>query len=777
MPSVLPLHLRRRNRKEEMIRMMPKMPVLVVAVVSAVWFCAVADDSGSRVGRDSAWREGPSKEWFVNWDKALAEARKTGKIMLVLKTGDWASVHGDLRKQVLQKDKFLEFAGKNLVLVYLNDAKSRPLGKEQRKHNWFITDILAYGNANQKLRLFSPDGYEIESNINCREQLDAFISKLERALADRRTKAVALQGRRLFSEGYDKVSSEFFLKNDLFATSTNEFKVALTGIAGGKSRQNGSEGEFVLPVNEIEIPYGVSAKFRIEYDVPKGFRVQFFVRESPDPNSRKSSCLGYNHSQWCSGKGVAYAFLGLMENTESHRVKNVEVRIATVPALDGLPYGWMAGRIPVNINFMAEPDEQKVNRPAVSKYVPKGWTEDFEAARRQAAKEGKFVLVAFSGSDWCGPCRALEREVFSREKFVDEASKKFVLAMVSVPRDKTTLSKLALGQNDGLVKRYAIRGFPTIMIVDPVDGKDVKRCSGYRGGGPKGYVWQLDELMDGMAWPMKGQEVKPLAQMENAPQTTKGGEVVENAENEPKFELRSGRVVFTGPKSMEEDIRKTKERYDFVLPFVQHIYGDAIPSDKPFVVLFGRGKGGYRPSLDGWTVYSGSGGSCSWFWGKKGSLIYYLACCVHNGPEEPNWAFIAFYLDDFIREAAGELRSAKDQIDSVLQGRNRDANASWMRPRRPHWAVFRELFADPPDAFRKYYKEKRALFDRGVIGSKLSLSDEAAIFSRILGRDVFHVFVNRGLDVSRQETKIPIEEAEEVPFHNKAGHLHLKGKP
>lgn len=407
--------------------------------------------------------------------------------------------------------------------------------------------------------------------------------------------------------------------------------------------------------------------------------------------------------------------------------------------------------------------EQMANLSAVSKCVPKGWTEDFEAARRQAAKEGKFVFVAFSGSDWCGPCMALEKEVLSQKEFVDEASKKFVLMMVSVPRDKTTLSKLALAQNGELKKRYAIRGFPTVVIVDPIDGKDLKRRSGYRGGDPKGYMRHLDELVDGVTWPMKGQEVKPLAQIENAPRATKGSEVVGSDENEPKFEMKSGRVVFTGPKSMEKDIRKVKERYDSVLPFVKRICGDTFPADKPFVVRFCRRKGGYRPGLDGWTVYSGSDGSCSWFWAPKGSLIYYLAICAHNGPEEPNWAFIAFYIEDFIREAAGEIRSAQDQIDSVLQGRNRDANASWMRPRRPHWAVFRELFADPPDAFRKYYKEKRALFDSGVIGPKLSLSDEAAIFSRILGRDVFYVFVNHGLDVSRHETKIPIEEAKEVP--------------
>ena len=38
----------------------------------------------------------------------------------------------------------------------------------------------------------------------------------------------------------------------------------------------------------------------------------------------------------------------------------------------------------------------------LSKAVPAGWTEDFEAAKASAAREGKFILTAFSGSDWCG---------------------------------------------------------------------------------------------------------------------------------------------------------------------------------------------------------------------------------------------------------------------------------------------------------------------------------------------------------------------------------------
>lgn len=148
--------------------------------------------------------------------------------------------------------------------------------------------------------------------------------------------------------------------------------------------------------------------------------------------------------------------------------------------------------------------------PAVSRSVTKGWIEDFEAAKRQAAQEGKFILMDFSGSDWCGWCKRMDKEVFSQSKFVKEASKRYVLVMIDSPRDKEILSKLAQGQNDGLRAKYGVRGFPSVVIVDSA-GEVVKRHSGYRKGGPKGYLEYLEELMNGVKWPEKKQEEKSSA--------------------------------------------------------------------------------------------------------------------------------------------------------------------------------------------------------------------------------------------------------------------------
>ena len=123
--------------------------------------------------------------------------------------------------------------------------------------------------------------------------------------------------------------------------------------------------------------------------------------------------------------------------------------------------------------------------------TPEGWLDDFDAALKKAAAEKKHVLVDFSGSDWCGWCKRLDREVFDTDVFRKGAADKYVLLMVDTPRDKSLLSPNAAKNNPGLVKKFNVRGFPTVVVLDP-KGKEVFR-TGYKNGGPEKYLNMLDD--------------------------------------------------------------------------------------------------------------------------------------------------------------------------------------------------------------------------------------------------------------------------------------------
>lgn len=115
------------------------------------------------------------------------------------------------------------------------------------------------------------------------------------------------------------------------------------------------------------------------------------------------------------------------------------------------------------------------------------WLVDFEAAKKRATEENKDLLIDFTGSDWCPPCKALHRNVFSKPKFMKQMSQHYVFVVLDYPRNKSKQSAKTIQQNQELNKRYKIRGFPTVLLADS-SGKPYDTQVGYSGN-------QLDHYM------------------------------------------------------------------------------------------------------------------------------------------------------------------------------------------------------------------------------------------------------------------------------------------
>ena len=118
------------------------------------------------------------------------------------------------------------------------------------------------------------------------------------------------------------------------------------------------------------------------------------------------------------------------------------------------------------------------------------WTTDLPKAQAQAKTEKKLVLMDFTGSDWCGWCIKLHKEVFSQQEFADYAKKNLVLVEVDFPRAKEQSAALKKA-NQALQEKYKIEGFPTIIVLDG-EGKKLGEL-GYEPG-PKQFLNKLEKL-------------------------------------------------------------------------------------------------------------------------------------------------------------------------------------------------------------------------------------------------------------------------------------------
>jgi protein disulfide-isomerase len=120
------------------------------------------------------------------------------------------------------------------------------------------------------------------------------------------------------------------------------------------------------------------------------------------------------------------------------------------------------------------------------------WLVNADDALRQARAENKFVLLDFTGSDWCGWCKRLKAEVFSTSVFEDYAHRNLVCVHVDFPRQRA-LSVQQTERNQQLARLYNIRGFPTLVLLDSA-GAEVGR-TGYQPGGAESYIQHLDTLL------------------------------------------------------------------------------------------------------------------------------------------------------------------------------------------------------------------------------------------------------------------------------------------
>jgi protein disulfide-isomerase len=123
------------------------------------------------------------------------------------------------------------------------------------------------------------------------------------------------------------------------------------------------------------------------------------------------------------------------------------------------------------------------------------WLHDWNKAQEEAKANHKLLFLNFTGSDWCGWCIKLDKDVFSQPKFKDYAHDNLVLVELDFPRRKSQPTE-ERKQNMELAQQYEVLGFPTIVVLNS-NGQKVWKFDGYFPGGPEAFIEQLQKLPKG----------------------------------------------------------------------------------------------------------------------------------------------------------------------------------------------------------------------------------------------------------------------------------------
>ena len=129
------------------------------------------------------------------------------------------------------------------------------------------------------------------------------------------------------------------------------------------------------------------------------------------------------------------------------------------------------------------------------------WYTDVSLASQAAAAENKPMLLFFTGSDWCGWCHRLQREVFNTPAFTTWASSDVILVELDFPRNKV-LPQNIMEQNQMLQQQFGVQGYPTVWFVNVTKEADKLNLaplssSGYLQGGPEVWITNAKAIING----------------------------------------------------------------------------------------------------------------------------------------------------------------------------------------------------------------------------------------------------------------------------------------
>lgn len=109
------------------------------------------------------------------------------------------------------------------------------------------------------------------------------------------------------------------------------------------------------------------------------------------------------------------------------------------------------------------------------------WLTSFDEAKKIATEKKQYILLNFSGSDWCGPCMRMRKEIFESTAFKSYAVDHMVLLNADFPRSKKNqLSKEQQTMNDKLAEKYNPEGkFPFTLLLNE-EGTVLKKWDGFQ---------------------------------------------------------------------------------------------------------------------------------------------------------------------------------------------------------------------------------------------------------------------------------------------------------
>lgn len=140
------------------------------------------------------------------------------------------------------------------------------------------------------------------------------------------------------------------------------------------------------------------------------------------------------------------------------------------------------------------PAQEETFKPATEGAKVGEWTMDFEGAKKLAAEKKLPMLLNFTGSDWCGWCKLMDKNVFKMGEWEDYAKENLILVWIDFPQDKSLVPEAIAAKNDKLKDAFNVEGYPTYFVVDSDGETQLGQLGASQSASPAWFIGEIEKV-------------------------------------------------------------------------------------------------------------------------------------------------------------------------------------------------------------------------------------------------------------------------------------------
>jgi thioredoxin-related protein len=201
--------------------------------------------------------------------------------------------------------------------------------------------------------------------------------------------------------------------------------------------------------------------------------------------------------------------------------------------------------------------------------APGEWTMDFDAAKVIAAEKHIPLLLDFSGSDWCGWCNLMEKNVFQKEKWNTYAAKNIMMVLIDFPNDKNLVPEKYVERNNDLKDKYGVRGFPTFIILDDNGETVMGQLTAGQEKTPASFIGELHKLFI-----YKDREVSEYTKTLKKDDAAQYKQIVEKIHNSEKEIAKKKELIAAAAKAIKSQEQTLAEQKNNAAEFRVSMLGE-----------------------------------------------------------------------------------------------------------------------------------------------------------------------------------------------------------